>query len=275
MMRLIWLVAPLALAGCPKKDKAPAGPIEGWYQAPEWKVACYHPYNWEALSHGERRSRRQDAYEALSEQWTGGRADGVAMDPGAVETVQTILLGYPEKVEKVVLDNLAQCKAYAQGGALAPWQKWLFSQTRALMVGECARPLDRTMYDYLNIDVGWQFKANICADNVVRISASSGDYYRLDPKGPWINAEGDKSTPATGTEYPCTLEDCYAGTLIVRFRGESGTELIRAVGTELIFQPPEHGTIELMINDSSLSDNVFKVERGVQHRTSLTYTPVK
>ncbi|MCB9683392.1 MAG: hypothetical protein H6733_18145, partial [Alphaproteobacteria bacterium] len=120
-----------------------------------------------------------------------------------------------------------------------------------------------------------QGNTDICDDNVIRISASSMDYYKVDDDGPWINASGDADRIANGAEYPCTVDGCTHGQLILRFRGVSGVELIKPVGLELVFDPPEHGSIEFMMNDTSYFNNKWKVERGVQARTSVTYEPVE
>jgi hypothetical protein len=46
------------------------------------------------------------------------------------------------------------------------------------------------------------------------------------------------------------------------------------VGEERIYEVPEHGKIEVMINDTSYFDNIFKIEGGMQHHTSIEYYPL-
>ena len=68
-----------------------------------------------------------------------------------------------------------------------------------------------------------------------------------------------------GEEYPCTLEGCYVGALIVRFTDEVGNETILPVGKEAVFVAPAHGKIEIRINDATYYDNVFKKEGSMIH----------
>ena len=91
------------------------------------------------------------------------------------------------------------------------------------------------------------------------------------PDGPWINVAGDLENRAMDDEYPCTLEGCYVGSLILRFTDEVGNETVHPVGEQTIFEAPVHGKIEVRINDATFYDNVFKKEGSMIHHTSIEY----
>ncbi len=272
---LLLGVTGVALLGCgPKKSAQPAAPVVGWHTEEGWKGSCYAPPDFSTMGAGDRRVKRTDAFTAVMSQWKGERGDGVSFDERLIADVETILLGYPEKMESVVAANHDQCMRAMKTGDTGTWASWLREQPEKLTKGECLRPLDVTMYDYLSLGGGWQFRAGVCEGDGVEITASEMDKYRVRDGGPWVNAVGEEGNQATGSDYPCTIEGCFVGTLIMRFRGDSGTEIIQPVGLRRVFRPPEHGTIEVMVNDLTPFDNVFQVNRGVQDRTAITYTPV-
>lgn len=277
-MRTSYWLIPLVVFSCaakkPKKDVEPPRPTVGWYQQAGWPAACYFPPAFGELGVGDRRMARDNARDALMEQWKGARGDFL-LDATLVENLETVMLGSPEKVEVAAIENYDECsKAWTSGDTTA-WKAWAEALPSRLLKGVCRRPLDDTLFYYLDVGAGWQFAASVCDDDRVEISATSADYYRVDDKGPWVNAEGDTSKPATGSEYPCNTEGCYAGTLLLRFRGESGAVIIKPLGLHMIFDPPEHGTIDIAINDTTYFNNIFKTESNIQHRTGVTYEPVK
>lgn len=271
MHRAVWTL-PVLLLACGKKPVEAAAPIVGWHQAEGWSAACYHPPAFAEMGGGDRRIARAQALTAIVGQWRGERGDGIEFGKIPVENLETVLLGAIEKVDGVALDNLKFCRQAMAGKGTSGWTDWLAAAPALLTAGECRRPLDVTMYNYLDLGVGWQFGAEMCEDDVIQITASSNDYYRVTDSGPWINADGDPDLPA-GTKYPCNVEGCFVGQLILRFKGVSGIEFIRPIGTQFVFDPPEHGEISVMVNDVEVFDNAFKVERGVQHHTSITYKP--
>ena len=61
----------------------------------------------------------------------------------------------------------------------------------------------------------------------------------------------------------------------MRFTSESGVQQILPVGESREFLVPEHGRVDVMINDDSMSDNLWKVEHGVEHHTGIEYKPVE
>jgi hypothetical protein len=270
-----WPIIPLVIFSCAAKRPAPPPPPPpvGWYA--EGAGECYAPPKWDGLGTIDRRLARDAALQAMIDQWKGGHGSGLSIDETKVEDLETILLREPEKTEGVVAENLERCKAAMKGGGADAWTAWFDGLPSRLLAGVCTRPLDTTMFFYLEVEAGWQFQAPICPDDKIRVTVSAEDYYRVDDKGPWINANGDTSKRPFGDQYPCTTEDCHPGQVILRFRGDSGHTIIQGVGTSLIFQPPEAGTVEIMINDTTFFNNAWKVEQGLQHRATVTYTPVE
>jgi hypothetical protein len=270
---LLGLAAASVLVGC-KKKPPDAGPKVGWVQSEGWKGACFYPKDYAALGPGDRKMARQDALEQMLTQWRGSRGDGVQFDDILVENVETTLLGRPEAIEEASQKNAELCEQYMASGDTSGWSTYLNALPGRLTAGECNTPLIDTWFNYLNIGIGWQNKAPVCQGNVVQITASAIDYYRITDKGPWINSAGDESQPTVAKDgWPCKEEGCFAGMVIGRFVGESGIEQIFPVGNQTTFRAPEHGSIEIMINDTVYYDNKFKIESGLEHHTSITYEP--
>ena len=210
---------------------------------------------------------------AMMSQWKGERGDGVEFSTGVIESVETVLLGKPDAVKSVARTNLEQCKKYMAGGSLDPWKSWFAGLESGLTTGDCKwAPLRYQQHDYLDLGKGWQFEGRVCAGDVVTIEVSSNDYYRLGDGEPWINGEGDTSRRAVGDEYPCTLEDCFHGTVIYRFTGEDGTIDIGAVGLEKEFVARQHGILELRVNaDDSWYDNVWRKKGSLIDHAGISY----
>jgi hypothetical protein len=272
-MKMVWMGLPLLLLGCQKKPVAPSEPIVGWHQEEGELASCYYAQSFEDVGRGDRRMVRQQVLESMMEQWSGARDDGIKFDPVVIENIETVLLGIPEKIEQITGKNTDFCRKAMAGGGTDAWASWMFNLPAQLLEGECRRPHDDTLYDYIDLDFSWYFSVDVCDDDVIEITASEMDEYRVDDDGPWVNAAGDTSKSTSGlADYPCNTEGCFAGQLVLRFRGESGATIIRPVGLKLVFQPPEHGAIEVMVNDPTPYNNEFRVVRGVQHRTGVTYT---
>ncbi len=269
------IVAAPAEAGKRKKKKKKGNddaPKVGWVEYA--KGACYHPPEFSEMPTGPKRMAWQDTRNAIMSQWRGERSDGIQFDDKVIDSFETILLGVPERIEKVAPRNLEQClAAMEEGGNSAAWDAWMVSMQAELTEGECPHPpLDRTLQYYLEIRTDWDLPANVCRGDRVIIDATEADYYRVEPGGPWINAAGDPNgTDVDG--YPCERSDCLRGQLIMSFRTPKGINEISPVGLEKTFVVPDHGTIWLMINDKELQDNEFKVESGVEHHTGIQYKP--
>lgn len=276
-LALALVLAPsMAEAGKKKKKKNKKGPPPaGWHKEDGWLGECYQPPAFEDLGPGARRMAWQETRSNLMKQWQGQKGDGISFKEKVVTNLETALLAKPERIEDVSRENLKRCVEAMSGKGADKWEAWINGLPAQLTAGECPNaPLDYTLFDYLSIHVEWQVPAYVCKDDHVRIRASTNDYYRTTEDGPWINADGDKSKPAK-LDYPCNIEGCYEGQLIVRFTGESGVVTVKPVGLESEFLAPEHGKLEVMINDNTWFDNAFKVESGIEHHTSIEYSPVK
>lgn len=272
------LLSPAALAGKekkPKKGAAPPPPPVGWQTQEGWSGSCYFPPAWGSLSQTDLKTERQKAMDAMVEQWSGKREDGVSFDEEMVIEVETVLLGRPDRVEAVSLKNLEQCKTAMAGGGTDAWQSWVGSLKATLTEGECKQPLDYTMFDYLDIGTGWQRPLYICAGETVRISGSPKDKFRIVENGPWLNVAGDPAQSAVGTNLPCNTEGCFAGQLILKFKADTGWEKIYPVGQELVFEAPEHGEISYRINDETFFDNSWFKNKGLVDHTAIEVSPAQ
>ncbi len=268
MRSLLWIGFFAALSACKKGPEAAAAVKVGWQEVQPGK-SCYYAPNFEKLAGTDRKIARQQTLEAMVSQWGGGRNDGVTFDETVVENVETALLGTPTAIETVAAKNLAKCEV----GDTATWGSWLARVPGELAVGQCSNPLTDRWFYYLDIKIGWQNRAPVCKGNVVEVKASSVDFYRLNDKGPWVNAEGDTSKSASATELPCNTPGCFPGQIVMRFVGESGATQVIPVGLSYVFTAPEHGSIEIAVNDDTFYDNQYKVESGLEHHTSIEYAP--
>lgn len=274
--RWFWLASlPLAV-GCPKKPTGPVAPLEGWHKVSETATfACYHPPQFSALDEVQRKLKRAEALDAMMTQWKGEREDGIKFKDGVVDEVETTLFGDMNKVETVAIKNLEFCKTASSGGSSDGWGSWLNQLPGQLTAGECFNHFDYTMYDYLEIDTGWQRSMPICKDDKVRISGTSKDRFRLTDKGDWINVGGDPGDPTSGTEMPCNIEGCYRGMLILKFVTDAGVETIYPVGEELVFNAPENGTLSYRINDDTFYDNTWYQAGGIIDHASVEISPAQ
>jgi hypothetical protein len=260
-----WWVVPVALVVACAKTPKDVTPIEGWHQEEGWAGECFYPKNFGELGPGDSKIARQTSLQEMMKQWTGQRDDGVKFDEILTTNVETILLGEPERIETLVVGNLEQCIAMRNGGSASAWSSWLSSQANSMTKGQCKYPpLRYTLFDYLNIGSQWHIP-----------TGTESDFYRISEDGPWITVEGDPSIPAVGADWPCNIEGCVAGQLVMRFTGdETGMVTVLPVGAEREWTAPEHGIIEVMINDYTFYDNVYKIEAGIEHHAAITYAPV-
>jgi hypothetical protein len=265
----------LGLFGCPKKSPEAAQKIVGWHvENATTGFACYYPPDFTALPEGGRIAARAATLDEMKTQWLGKRGDGISFDEGRVDDVDTVLLGTPEKIEKVASDNLEHCLTLAKasaagGGDSAAWNSWFTNLPSTLTAGECVAHFDVQMFDYLEIGSGWQRDVNLCAGDKVIISASANDYYRIAENGPWINAAGDSDQPTTTGDWPCNKEGCLAGMFIVRFTTSAGVETVYPAGLEMGFTAPEHGTLSYRINDTTYFDNAYRQKGSLIDKTAI------
>ena len=262
--------APVDAEAKRRKNKGP--PPAGWQAGEEGKPQCYFSPQWATLNEIDRRMKRSEAMDEMLNQWRGQRSDGVEFDEMLIEEVETVLLGRPNKIEAVIASNQAKCQA----GDTAAWQSWARTLKAELTAGECNTPLDYTMFDYLDIGTGWQRPLKICKGNRIVIKGSTMDKYRLKDSGPWINVEGDPATPTTGAEWPCNIEGCFEGMMIMKFVGaKSGMETIIPVGTRAVYTATEDGEISYRINDTSFFDNKWHKSGSVIDHTAIEISPAE
>ena len=272
------MISMLTLLACgPKKvDEAP--PPIGWHSEEGWTGACYYGPNWSELQEKEgltaRKQARQDGLNAVMSQWRGERGDGVSFDDNTIMDAETALLGFPNEIEAVVDKNLAYCKqVMGAGGSTGEWNSWLKKLPDQLMEGVCMQPLDYTLFDYLDIGRGWQLEVPVCEGNVVNISGTLSDQFRISDEGEWMTVEGDMANPAVGTNYPCNFEGCYAGQLIARFTSDDGIENIFPVGGGVTWTAPAHGVISVRINDDTFYDNTWYQSGSIIDHAGITIGP--
>jgi len=274
-----FAVAALALTAvaCGKKNVPPPPPPVGWFQAPEGEsFACYYPPNWDALAEVERKQARARALDDMMTQWRGEREDGVTFTDTSIDEVEMTLLGRPEQIEAVVLKNLEYCKAMSSGKAdVAAWDSWFRGLDEALTQGECLAPLLDTIFDYLDIQTGWQRSFPVCEGNAIRVSGTLKDRYRVRDDGPWITVVGDPDSPTVGnSDFPCDLEGCTEGILMFRFTTLDGIETIMPITDgQLLFTAPAHGTISYRINDTTFFDNKWYKGGGIEDHTAVEVSP--
>jgi hypothetical protein len=261
-----------AFAGKKKKGEE-AAPVVGWQ--PVGSGQCWHPPDFATMPEGSKRMAWQETRDAIVAQWRGDRGDGVDFDDARVEAAETVLLAQADRIEQVSKDNLVRCKAAMAGEGNAAWEAWVSGLPRQLTVGECPTPpMDYTLYDYLSINNDWQIPVQVCKGDRLTVHGTPADYYQLTKGGAFVNITGDASD-ANVSGLPCNVEGCVRGMLIMRFTSESGVQQILPVGDTREFLVPEHGRIDVMINDDSMSDNIYKVDRGVEHHTGIEYKPVE
>ena len=70
------------------------------------------------------------------------------------------------------------------------------------------------------------------------------------------------------------MEGCHPGTLVMKYTTQSGVETLYPVSPELIFEAPEHGTIEYRINDDTFFDNVWFKNGSIIDHTAIEVSPV-
>ena len=254
-----------------KKKRRGEAPV-GWVEAKDSAQACYYQPKWDTFNEIDRRMKRSEAMDEVLNQWRGQRNDGVSFDEDLIDEVETVLLGRPEKIEAFVASNTEKCLANNSSA----WNSWAKGLKATLTAGECNTPLDYTMFDYLDIGTGWQRPLKICKGDRIRISGSAKDQYRLSDDSPWITVVGDPEQPTMSPEWPCNLEGCTAGMLMMRFVGKgSGIESIVPVGTEAFFTAPEDGVISYRINDTSFYDNTWHKSGSVIDHTAIEVSPAK
>ena len=267
ILSLLW--------ACGPKEPVQVAPKVGWQQEIGWSLACYYPEEFEKLTELDKRMAWQKSMESIFSQWNGQRGDGVSMDEGVLDQIDLQLSSKPQKVEKVVRENLAMCEKVAVGQAsIADWKTWVNTLPASLSAGECYTHFHDTVLDYLNITTAFENSFGICGGDIIRISGTSKDQYRINNDASWINVEGDKNAPSLGSELPCNIEGCYNGMLILRFTDTDGRVTVHPVGVEFEFKAPRDGHISYGINDDSFYDNAWYQTGSLKDHAAVTIMPV-
>ena len=151
---MIWTL----LFACGPKKPVDTSPKVGWHQEEGWTLSCYFPPEYDKLNELDRREARENSMTAMLEQWGGSRSDGVSIDSGIIEDVETVLLSQPTKIEDLSRRNLDQCSQVASGASsLDSWSSWVATLPSSLTVGECSTHFVDTVFDYLNISILFPF----------------------------------------------------------------------------------------------------------------------
>jgi hypothetical protein len=271
------MITLLFLAACGPKNTAPEAPLVGWHQEEGWAHSCYFPPDFGSLQELQKREAREKSMDQMILQWRGSRSDGISFDADRVEEVETALLGRPEKIDNTSRENLTHCKSVATGvAARESWGDWVKTLPGILTAGECQSSiLGNDIFDYLEIEGSWDREFTVCMGDRIRLRASSGDRYKIEENGPWINVDGDPDRPGAGTDLPCNRDGCFAGQLLMKFTSEDDYEEIMPVGTELIYTAPSKGTISYAINDNTFYDNSWYKSGGVVEHTEISLSASK
>ena len=259
---------------CGDKNTEPAPPPVGWYKEEGWSHSCYHPPDYNALLAADRSLAREQTLTAMVDQWNGKQNDGVSFTPEKVEEVEIALLGLPDRIEKVSVDNLTKCKQVATntGLSMSGWSDWVSTLPSSLLADQCYSMAD-TVMDYLNIDEAFERTFHVCPGDRFLFSATS-DQYQITKGGDWITAAGDSNQPIKGdSNLPCKEEGCYAGMFIVKYTHENGVEEIYPVGLERTITFSIKGTFSYGINDDSFYDNKWFQSGGIIEHTAISIIP--
>ena len=119
------------------------------------------------------------------------------------------------------------------------WHAWIKGLPTQLTAGEC-----RTHFLDTVMDTDFSIVSNfdnlfLSAKDKLRIFGSTSDQFRISPDGEWISIAGDQNNSSLGKEnYPCNIEGCFDGMLILRFTDKDDRVTIHPVGAE--FQLAKH-----------------------------------
>lgn len=259
-----------------KKQKKGAEAPVGWHQEEGWLHDCYFPPDLAAMEGRSQKDATIAGVDELLTQWRGERSDGIEFEANVIDEVEVIILSQPSKGVSLLGENLEQCKKSASGQGSAAWHAWLRGSPAALTAGECLQPLDYTVFNWLEVGMTWQEPRMVCGGDRVKIVASAKDRFRVSESGPWINVDGDPDRPTVGMDgYPCKLDGCFEGMLVLRYVTESGTELIFPAGSHFVYDVPENGTISYMINDATFYDNIWYQSGGLMDKASIEISPAE
>ncbi len=274
MKPIPFLLLVFAVGGCAVRQ-GESGAVEtahsvepsGWYDVAGHP--CYRPPNFDALSGAGRRQARGDALYEVTRRWRGSVDPDFLVPDDLADTLESLVLQHPDLIERLVVEDHDLCTRWARGQITQEdYARSLGSVQEEFQAGTCAHPSFELVTQYLEVDRRWQFDLPLCKGDRVDLKASSG-YYTIayqgdDEKTSWITAEGDRTRPTVGTDYPCAEEGCFAGQLVGRFQDREGHSWVFPVGFGTRFVAPAHGSLSFSINDIEMFDNRFRVVDGVK-----------
>jgi len=276
------LIATPAFAKKKKKKKkgAEEPPPVGEVAVGDW--TCYGPPNFAAMNNSARREARAAALNYLTELVNGQSRPGFVMEGDPLLLFETAFLGRPQLLDTWLAVNFSKCNEVAAGKVSeADYVKWLGSEARELEAGECYKPLNYELHDYIDIQTNWQVRLHMCKGDAILIETTgeeNGQFTIEDTGKPkknnYITAAGDPERPEAGEAG--LVSDMPAGALIMRFEAEdeSMTRYV-LVGQNVTFKADQHGYISFSINDTTLFNNKFRNVGGAKDYLSLDiYPPV-
>jgi len=240
---------------------------------------CYNPPDFEATAEEggivARRMARSDTLDALLSQWNGSRGDGISFSEGPVSDVETILLSTPADIETVSAENYNLCvEAMAIGGSPMSWQSWFTALPETLTEGECYDSLLDRLFHYVELSSPWYWEIPMCEGDVLSISASLSDRFRLEDDGDWITVEGvTDGSISIEDNHPCTEPGCFPGMLVGRFQSDVGYEEYFPIGAGTVYRARFQGTLSVGINDNDFSENSWFSNGGVVDHASIEIGP--
>jgi hypothetical protein len=306
LLVLLLLIA-LALVASPafaaKKGKKKKGAAEE--PPPVGKVmvgkfACYAPPDFAKIEGSAILTARSEALEFVMGTAYGTVNEGFKIeDDEAISYLETAFYGRPALLDEWLPENFKRCKAVGEGKMKASeYLAWLAKQGEELEAGECYKPLDYEYHNFMDIQVGWQYRIHVCKDDQALIETTGLDNgkYTIQDTGKWkenvyITADGmpvaagkyDKMDPLppeavaqpAGDKGPVAEEP--HGAVVMRFEAEDGSYTkYFLVGAKLEFQAPDHGFISFTVNDTTFFDNKFHDVRGAIDYLGLDiYPPVE
>ncbi len=239
----------------------------GWQ--PVGDRVCYRAPEFERLSSAERRRQRGDVLYEVTRRWRGKVDDSFRLPEDLVGRLETVLLQQPEQIERLVAADFLLCSRWASGGLTqVGYAEALAALLEEIERNTCSHASYEMVTQYLEVDRRWQFELPLCQGDRIRLDPSAG-YYTVEYQGNdeetvWITAEGDRSHPTAGTDYPCPSDGCFAGQLLARFVDRAGRATVFPVGLGTKFVATADGTLSFAINDIDLYDNRFRVVDGVK-----------
>ncbi len=291
---VLALFAPAAMAKKKKKSSEPPPPDPGtWFDY--HGVKCYQPPDFAAESNEpKKRMMRQNAMDAIISLMRGEINEQLVVDERKIDDWETDFLGKPKAIEPFLVENLAQCKLYAQGElGLQAYASWLAGGGKRATAGDCHNPLTYELHQTMTVQDGWQVRRHVCKEDQVLIETSRTNRYTVADTGDyettaWINPDGicvnlDGATPVQiecppvlSPPDPATLPcpECPWGAVVYRFEDENSGEItVGTLGTSMEFKSTANGWISFTVNDVSYYDNTFHEANGVIDYLPLSIYP--